>query len=56
MAVNLVHHNACAKCGDRRTDALYSVDLSELLCLDCLDKFNAWCETQAFELFSEFLR
>lgn len=49
--------NNCGKCG--QTAAWTSVDLLDVLCIDCNDEFAAWCKMMdskyvSFE-FDEFL-
>lgn len=46
----------CAKCG-RKDDGwlLASVDINDVLCINCLDRFNEWCETHPGEPYSNFI-
>jgi len=47
----------CAKCG-RKDDGWLaaSVDINDLLCINCLDRFNEWCETHPGEPYDNFLQ
>lgn len=47
----------CAKCG-RPDDGWLGVagNLGAFLCINCVDRFNAWCETHPHEPFTNFIQ
>ncbi len=47
----------CAKCG-RPDDGwlVASVDINDILCINCSDRFNEWCDTHPGEPYQNFLQ
>lgn len=58
MCCNCITYSVCAKCKriyeSRKTQYVPELDF-EILCWDCSDKFDSWCDAGGYELFREFL-